>query len=119
MNINAAPNSLLYSTQSPLRPIGVNSLTQTKTSDNTSRQTLASEISSSQSTFSQQNGEHRRPVEKLNNTEKQNLNDQKKEALEAIELRHLIVEQNTNPAIKAFQSVAGQEDNFYIIDVYA
>ncbi len=119
MNINAAPNSLVYNAQSSLRPIDTEAFAQTNASANISRQSLSSEFSPSQNSVSRQNGEHRRPVEKPNNTEKQNLNSLNKEVVEAIELRPLVVEQNNNPAIKAFQTVADQEDNFHLIDVYA
>lgn len=119
MNINAAPISLLYSAQSSLRPIGVNTFDQAKASASISRQALSSETLSSQHAISRQNSGHRRSVESPNSTEKQNLNNQKKEVVEAIELRPLVVEQKSNPAIKAFQSVADPEDDFHIVDVYA
>lgn len=119
MNINAAPNSLLYSAQPSLHPSDVNSIDQRKASTRASRQALSSEILPSQNSTLRQQSEHHRPVERPNNSEKQDLNSQKKSAIEALELLPLVVEQNTNPAIKAFHSVATQEDNFHIIDVYA
>lgn len=119
MNINAAPISLLYRPQSSLRPIGVNTFDQSKASASISSQAPSSEILSSQHATSRQNSGQRHPVEKPNSIEKQNLNSQKKEVVEAIELRPLVVEQKPNPAIKAFQGVADPEDDFHIIDVYA